>query len=241
MRRGRAFWAAAPASKALVEIVRAVIVAELFAGFDVAFGLDVDAPPDDVGLAVRHAGMVDVAREIPARRPVQRAARTDVEQIDRAAFLVFRLGEDVADILDDALALGDRLKREQAKAGAGALHRQLVRGGGNRFCRGMGRVAERQSNLSAIETATGEGCAERSLGGRCNAQAPASVNVDAGCERLDRDLAAAEFAAQAGEHAVHRRVFGQHRGAVAPRGAAGQTTDRLIQAPLRLPDAADPS
>src|SRR5688572_15611972 len=110
---GHAFGAAAVLAQELVEILLAVVVSELLAGSDVAQGEDIDAALADLGLAVGHAGVIDVARAVRARRAVEHLAAAHVEEIARIADLVLLVGKQLARIFDDAGALGDGLAGKQ--------------------------------------------------------------------------------------------------------------------------------
>ncbi|MEZ6022305.1 MAG: hypothetical protein R3C16_02565 [Hyphomonadaceae bacterium] len=84
-----------------------------------------DAALVDIGLAVRTARMIDVARRVPARRAVDGFARVDLEQVLGAALLFLLLGELDADIFDDAGVLRNFLIGVEAKARLRTLHGEI--------------------------------------------------------------------------------------------------------------------
>src|SRR5688572_6894543 len=69
--------------------------------------------------------MINIARLVAARRAVDGAAVADFEQVAAAALFLFAGPEDLADIFDDAGALGDLALGEQAKPRIGAAHLQV--------------------------------------------------------------------------------------------------------------------
>jgi hypothetical protein len=79
----------------------------------------------NVGLAIGAAGVVDVARNILARRAVDRTPAGDGEKILVGDAVGLLVGEAGPEIFDDAGALGDILAGEQPDAGGRALRVQL--------------------------------------------------------------------------------------------------------------------
>src|SRR5690606_7660742 len=111
-----------------VEIILAVIVGDLFARGDVPDGADEDDMTDGIGLGVGPARMIAVARDIAARRAVDRPAAVDLVHV-AVVDLVRDLGRELAAlVLDDLGALGDRLDGEQSEPGAGAANAIVTAG-----------------------------------------------------------------------------------------------------------------
>jgi hypothetical protein len=63
-----------------VEVILAVVVGDLVAGFDVLDRLDADAPVADHRIGIAAAGMIDVARDVRTRLAVDGPARIHLEQ-----------------------------------------------------------------------------------------------------------------------------------------------------------------
>src|SRR5882762_7733291 len=109
-----------------LEIVGAVIVVDLFAGLDVLDGADNDLALArlDVGFRIRLAGVVDIARDVLAHRPVDGPAAVELEQVlvlDRVVLLLpgIQKRPEIADYLG---ALLDRFGGEEAEPGAGTAN-----------------------------------------------------------------------------------------------------------------------
>src|SRR5262249_5660315 len=119
--------------KELFEIFLAVVVGDLLAGLDVAPGVDLDLTLDAVGHGVRPARVVDVAGGVAAGRAVDRPARVEIEQIFALQVVDVVRAHQLAKILDDELALANRLGRIQPEPGgraADAGGTRLMRRGG---------------------------------------------------------------------------------------------------------------
>src|SRR5258708_36251043 len=106
-----------------LEVIGTVIVVDLFARLDVLDGADENLAlaGTDVGLRVRLAGVVDIAGDVFAHRPVDGPAVIEFEQIfvlDRVVLLLLAI-EQRSDIADYFGALLDRFSGEEAKPGAG--------------------------------------------------------------------------------------------------------------------------
>ncbi len=106
-----------------LEVFRAVIVVDLFAGLDVLDGADehLAVARLHVGLGVGPAGVVDIARDVAADRTVDGPAAVQFEQVlvlDLVMLFVPRI-QQRPEILDDFVAFLDRLGGEQAEPGAG--------------------------------------------------------------------------------------------------------------------------
>src|SRR4029077_20931074 len=111
-----------------VEVVLAVVVGDLVARLDVPDRLDPDAARAGHRIGVRPAGMVDVARQVRARRAVDGPARIHLEPVAIVGALVALLvGQQRAGVLDDVFVLADRLGREHAKPGARARDAERTR------------------------------------------------------------------------------------------------------------------
>jgi hypothetical protein len=131
---------------------QAVVVEQLFAGLEIAQGLDEDTALFFVGLAVGLAGVVDPARGIAADLGVDDVAAVVQAEVEgvvgvggvvRMAAQRLGPGDDLAGVFDDAFARGDGLERKHALAMHAALaHLDAARiaacGGGS--C-GSGRLA----------------------------------------------------------------------------------------------------
>src|SRR5262249_33517519 len=104
------------------EIISAVIVGDLVAGLDVPDGADEDlllARPH-VAFRVWPAGVIGVARDVAACRPVDGPAPVQLEQglvLDRVLFL-YPTVEQWPLVLDDPRALPDFLGGEETEPGA---------------------------------------------------------------------------------------------------------------------------
>src|SRR5262245_38499535 len=98
-----------------VEVVLAVVVGDLVARRDILHRRDQDLALHDVGFGVRPAGMVDVARGVAARGTIDGPAAVDLEEVAVVELVGDLVGEATAPVLDDEVALVDRLGREQAK------------------------------------------------------------------------------------------------------------------------------
>src|SRR5262245_33803725 len=103
-----------------VEMLLAVVVGDLVAGRDVLDRRDQDLALLDVGLGIGPAGMVDVARDVAPDRAVGGPALVDLEQVTVVELVGDRVGDARAPVLDDEIALVDRLGGEQAETGARA-------------------------------------------------------------------------------------------------------------------------
>src|SRR6266446_4382566 len=106
-----------------LEVVGTVIVVDLFARLDVLDGADENLAlaGTDVGLRVRLAGVVDIAGDVFAHRPVDGPAVIEFEQIfvlDRVVLLLLAI-QQRPEITDDFGALLDRFGGEEAKPGRG--------------------------------------------------------------------------------------------------------------------------
>src|SRR3984957_17043949 len=100
-----------------VEIAAAVIVGDLLVRLDVLDRPDLDHMLDEIGLGVRAAGMVDVARHVSPAGAVDGPARIDLEQVF-VVELVGRIGVDLAAAgARDELSLFDRCPGEHAEPG----------------------------------------------------------------------------------------------------------------------------
>jgi hypothetical protein len=102
-------------------IVAAVIVGDLLARLDVLEGANEDLALAPVGLAIRAAGMIGVAPDIPAAGTIDGPAAVELVQIFRV-LRFHRLGllvvEQTAGILDDERSLDDRFGGEQPQPGS---------------------------------------------------------------------------------------------------------------------------
>src|SRR5687767_4507707 len=106
------------------EIVRAVVVGDLLARLDGLDRADIDLPVArlDVGLRIRPAAVVGVARDVAADGAVDGPAPVQLEQVlvfDGVVFLDPAV-EQRAGILDDPRTLLDFPGSEETKSGAGA-------------------------------------------------------------------------------------------------------------------------
>src|SRR6266850_162295 len=106
-----------------LEVIGTVIVADLLARLDVLDRADKNLAfaRTDVGLRVRLAGMIDVAGDVFAHRPVDGPAVIELEQIfvlDCVVLLLLAI-EQRPEIADYFGALLDRFGGEEAKPGAG--------------------------------------------------------------------------------------------------------------------------
>src|SRR5262249_35918944 len=105
----------------------AVIVAEFLARLDPAQRKDVDALLPDLDLAVRPAGVIDVAGGVRARLAVDGLLLGHFEQIPAAAGVFFLLADAAAGVFDDARALLDRPEGVKAETGARAPDLEVER------------------------------------------------------------------------------------------------------------------
>src|SRR5262249_13552686 len=102
-----------------VPVILAVVVGDLVTRLDVLDRLDPDAPVADHRIRVRPAGMIDVARDVRARRAVYGPARVDLEPVAIVGLrIALRIVEQRAGVFDDVGVLPDRLGGEDAKPGA---------------------------------------------------------------------------------------------------------------------------
>ena len=101
----------------VVEVLLAVVVGQLLARLDVAAGVDEDFLSPCARLAVRPAGVVDVAADVLPARPVDDPPRVHLEEV-AAALAVRLLGrEKPAGVLHHELSLREGDPREQAQPG----------------------------------------------------------------------------------------------------------------------------
>lgn len=109
----------APARYAVLEaVLLAVVVRELVPFLDVLDSHHEHAALADLGLAVRLAGMVDIACLVNLRLPVYGALLRYLEEILALARSGFLFGEFAADVLDDAGAFLDRRARKESESRA---------------------------------------------------------------------------------------------------------------------------
>src|SRR3954471_3563718 len=137
-----------------------IIVGQLFALADVARGADPDRVADDLRIAVRLAGVVDVARVIAADRRVADVEAIELEapdvpvlQVARFALQALAVGDLLPRVIDDACVLGNRLRREHAPA-CDLRPSLLYHSRGRNFTRGA----------SASPKAVGQGCNQVQIG-----------------------------------------------------------------------------
>src|SRR5712691_6388854 len=97
------------------EVLLAVVVGDLVARRDFPDGADEDLALDDVGLGVRAARVVDVARDVAPGRAVDRPALVELEQVAVVELVGDLVRDAPAPILDDEIALVDGLGRKQAE------------------------------------------------------------------------------------------------------------------------------
>ena len=134
----RPLGAPAPAARAfavraadhVLQVIGAVIVGDLLARLDVAQGFDEDAAAPDDRFGVGITGMVEVARDIPARGAVDGAVGADLVKVAVAAplglFGVFQV-ENAARVFGDPGALLDGAGGEQAEPGVRAAKTEGAR------------------------------------------------------------------------------------------------------------------
>src|SRR5882672_9065712 len=103
-----------------VKVILAVVVGDLVAGHDVLDRRDEDLALDDVGLGIRPAGVIDVARDVAPGRAVDRPTLVDLEQVAIVELVGQLVGNAPAPVLDDEVALLDGLGGEQAETCARA-------------------------------------------------------------------------------------------------------------------------
>src|SRR3954465_15353260 len=91
------------------QAVGVVVVGQLLAFPDPSGRQDPDGLPDHVGIAVRIAGVVDIARDVPADGGIARAPVVDDEDPDAVARQIallpaprFALRDELALVLDDS-------------------------------------------------------------------------------------------------------------------------------------------
>src|SRR5262249_21385368 len=94
----------------------AVVECDLVAFLDGLAGGDQDLVPAGVGLGVRPAGMVDVARLVAAGRAIHGPATVDFEQILGGELVGDPVGQLATRIIDDELAALDQPGGEQTEA-----------------------------------------------------------------------------------------------------------------------------
>jgi hypothetical protein len=105
------------------EIVATVIVGNLVACPDVLDGAYDDLVADRIGLGIGPARMIGVTSEVPSACSIDRPTAVDLVEIAVAPCLELLrlLGRELAAfVFDYEGSLPDRLRREKAKAGAGA-------------------------------------------------------------------------------------------------------------------------
>ena len=102
---------------------RPVVVRQLLAGANRARRANPDRRVDDLEPAVRLAGVIDEARDVPADAGVAAPDATDAEhpdtplrQIPRLAHAAAAIANQFARLVDDACVLGDRFGREYTEA-----------------------------------------------------------------------------------------------------------------------------
>jgi hypothetical protein len=114
-----------PASPALaagcfdegVEIIAAIVIRDLVAGLDVLDGANLDHVLDEIDFGVRPAGMIDVARPVPAAQAIDRPTAVDLEHV-AVIELVGGFGTQLpAAVADDELPFLDCDAGEKAQAG----------------------------------------------------------------------------------------------------------------------------
>jgi hypothetical protein len=64
-----------------VEIIAAIVIRDLVTGLDILDRPDLDRVFHEIGFGIRSAGMIDVARAVPAVGAVDGLARVDLEQV----------------------------------------------------------------------------------------------------------------------------------------------------------------
>lgn len=90
-----------------IEIFLAVVVGELFTGFDRASGVDEDFVTFYLDFAVRAAGMVDVPRDVFARGAVDGFAIPNFKKVFSTDPIGLIFGNDVTPVLNNESALWD--------------------------------------------------------------------------------------------------------------------------------------
>lgn len=108
-----------------IEVLLTVVVEELLARLDAAQGEYENAPARAVGLAVRLAGVVDIASEVPLHVPVNGLA-IDVEEVLALVVLSLLLAYGTPNIFDNAGALRNKLLSIQAEPGLRPAGSELV-------------------------------------------------------------------------------------------------------------------
>src|SRR5215510_6312302 len=99
-----------------IEIVAAVIVGDLVARIDRLDGGDQDLALLDIGLGVRPAGVVNVARDVLAARSIDGPTSVDLEQILGVKLIRDLVGQHAAGVADNEASLADQLGGKEAQA-----------------------------------------------------------------------------------------------------------------------------
>ena len=111
-----------------VEIIPAVIVGDLVARLDGLDRADDDRVLFDIGLGVRPARVIDVARDVAAGGTVDGPAAIHLEQILGPELIGLLGGDQPTRIVRDEVAFLERLHREQAEPGLRAANAETATG-----------------------------------------------------------------------------------------------------------------
>lgn len=120
--------AAAPVGlNVFVEMILAVVVGELVAGFDPLFRKDANTLCSlvDFRLAVRSAGVVDVPGKVAARRAVDGPLAVYIEEVPVRPPVCLVARNQLTGILDNEVALSECAIRDEPEARSGALHAEI--------------------------------------------------------------------------------------------------------------------